>query len=171
MFKIREEVDYTEAVEAFKADESLKIEPWSMEVNHLRVTIVGRPNTPYAGGKFMFEIKMGDNYPFSPPYAYCHTLLWHPNIDNSIGPGKINICLDLINPELVGKVDIRTGASGWTPSKTLTNVIEALKGQIHCEPPFFNPGDPLNYEAGEQALHHYNKFEAKAKEWTKKYAQ
>ena len=168
---MREEVDLSEAIKNFEETPSVKIEPWKESVNHLRLTIMGRSGTPYEGGKFMFEIKMGDDYPFAPPYSYCHTLIWHPNIDSSIGPGKINICLDLINPELVGKVDIKTGASGWTPSKTLTNIIEALKGQIHCEPPFFNPADPLNFEAGEQALHHYNKFESKAKEWTKKYAQ
>ena len=167
---MREEVDYSEATDAFKNDPYVKIEPWGQEINHLRLTITGRPGTPYDGGKFMFEIKMNENYPFEPPYAYCHTLLWHPNIDSKIGPGKINICLDLVNPELVGKVDIKTGASGWTPSKTLTNIIEALKAQIHCEPPFFNPSDPLNFEAGEQCLYSYGKFEAKAKEWTKKYA-
>ncbi len=167
---MREEVDYSEASEAFKDDQYVTIEPWGMVVDHLRLIIKGRPNTPYEGGKFMFEIKMPENYPFHPPYSYCHTLLWHPNIDSSIPPGKINICLDLINPELVGRVDATTGASGWTPSKTLTNIIEALKGQIHCEPPFFNPGDPLNYEAGDQALNHIDKFESKAKEWTKKYA-
>jgi ubiquitin-protein ligase len=167
---MREEVDFTEATEAYKDDEFIAIEPWGMSVDHLRLIIRGRPNTPYAGGKFMFEIKMPENYPFHPPYGYCHTLLWHPNIDSSIPPGKINICLDLINPDLVGKVDASTGASGWTPSKTLTNIIEALKGQIHCEPPFFNPADPLNFEAGEQALHNNDKFESKAREWTKKYA-
>jgi len=138
---LREEVDYTESVEAFKTEETVKLEPWGMSYDHLRLTIKGIPNTPYAGGSFMFEIKMGDNFPFAPPYCYCHTLLWHPNIDSSIPPGKINICLDLINPELVG-----------------------------CEPPFFNPGDPLNFEAGEQALHNYSKYENKAKDWTKKYA-
>ena len=97
-----------------------------------------------------------ENYPFAPPYAYAVTLMWHPNIDSSIPPGKLNICLDLINPDLVGKVDASTGAnamllsvSGWTPSKTLTNIIEALKGMMHVEPPFFNPGDPLNHEAGD----------------------
>jgi ubiquitin-protein ligase len=167
---MREEVDYAEAVESYKGDPFIKLEPWGMNVDHLRLTITGKSGTPYADGKFMFEIKMPDNYPFHPPYAYCHTLLWHPNIDSSIPPGKINICLDLINPELVGKVDPSTGASGWTPSKTLTNIIEALKGQIHMEPPFFNPSDPLNFEAGDQARNNEDKFEAKAREWTKKYA-
>ncbi|MHA1871664.1 MAG: ubiquitin-conjugating enzyme E2 [Promethearchaeota archaeon] len=167
---MREETDYQEAVEAFKNDPTVIIEPWGMSVDHIRLTIIGIPGTPYEGGKFVFEIKLPDNYPFSPPYAYCHTLIWHPNIDSSIPPGKLNICLDLINPDLVGKVDASTGASGWTPSKTLANVIEALKGQIHCEPPFFNPADPLNYEAGEQALRAEDKFNKKAREWTKKYA-
>ena len=167
---MREEVDYADAVEIFKDDPLVKIEPWGMNVDHLRLRISGREGTPYDGGIFMFEIKMGENYPFSPCYVYCHTLLWHPNIDSSIPFGKINICLDLINPELIGKVDIKTGASGWTPSKTLINVIEAIKGQIDCESPFFNPTDPLNFEAGAQVLNNYNKFEKKAKEWTKKYA-
>ncbi len=167
---MREETDYAEAVEQFKADPYITIEPWGRSVNHIRLTIKGREGTPYAGGKFLFELKMPDNYPFHPPYGYCHTLIWHPNIDSSIPPGKLNICLDLLNPDLVGKVDASTGASGWTPSKTLTNIIEALKGQIHVEPPFFNPSDPLNHEAGEQALRAESKFEEKAKKWTEKYA-
>ncbi|MDD1777420.1 MAG: hypothetical protein LUQ65_04565, partial [Candidatus Helarchaeota archaeon] len=93
-----------------------------------------------------------------------------PNIDPSVPAGKTNICLDLINPDLVGKVDSQSGASGWTPSKTLTNVIEALKGMIQMQPPFYNPSDPLNNKAGEMALKHPKDFAKKAKEWTEKYA-
>ena len=85
MLKIREEVDYTEAMEAFKDESHIKLEPWGgMSVDHLRLTITGRPNTPYDTGKFMFEIKMGENFPFAPPYVYCHTLLWHPNPRSSL---------------------------------------------------------------------------------------
>jgi ubiquitin-conjugating enzyme (huntingtin interacting protein 2) len=167
---MREETDYQESVEAFKANKNVLIEPWGMSVDHIRLTIKGLPNTPYKNGKFIFEIKLPENYPFSPPYAYCHTLLWHPNIDPSIPPGKLNICLDLINPDLVGKVDQTTGASGWTPAKTLTNIIEALRAMIHMEPPFYNPGDPLNHEAGEQALRSPDRFNKQAREYTKKYA-
>ncbi|GAB4330483.1 MAG: hypothetical protein Kow0069_38110 [Promethearchaeota archaeon] len=167
---MREDVDYQEAVEAFANDPYVTIEPWGRTIDHLRLIILGREGTPYEGGKFLFEIKFGESYPFQPPYAYCHTVLWHPNIESSIPPGKLNICLDLINPDLVGRVDASTGASGWTPSKTLTNIIEALKGMMHMEPPFFNPGDPLNHEAGEQYLRAESKFLKKAREWTKKYA-
>ena len=140
---MREETDYAEALEAFKDDPSVVIEPWGRSIDHLRLTIHGKEGTPYYRGKFVFEIKFPENYPFTPPYAYAVTLMWHnawnistnvePNIDSSIPPGKLNICLDLINPDLVGKVDASTGASGWTPSKTLTNIIEALKGMMHME--------------------------------------
>jgi len=36
--------------------------------------------------------------------------------------------------------------------------------------PFFNPGDPLNHEAGEQYFRSLKKFESKARDWTAKYA-
>ena len=36
--------------------------------------------------------------------------------------------------------------------------------------PFFNPGDPLNHEAGEQFLRAEDKFMEKARKWTKDYA-
>ena len=127
---MREENDYGDAIEQYKDDPSIILEPWGRSINHLRLLIIGKKGNPYAEGKFIFEIKFPENYPFAPPYVYAVTLMWHPNIDSSIPPGKLNICLDLINPDLVGKVDASTGASGWTPSKTLVNIIEALKGMI-----------------------------------------
>jgi ubiquitin-protein ligase len=68
-------------------------------------------------------------------------------------------------------VDAKTGASGWTPAKTLTNIIESLKGMMHIEPPFWNPADPLNNKAGEQALNNLKAFRKEAKKWTEKYAK
>jgi len=168
---MREEIDYLEAMGQCKNDPYILLEPWGRSVDHIRLVIRGREGTPYEMGKFLFELKMPENYPFQPPYAYCHTLIWHPNIYSSISPGKLNICLDLLNPDLVGKVDASSGASGWTPSKTLSNIIEALKGMIHMEPPFFNPNDPLNHEAGEQYLRAEAKFNEQARKWTAMYAK
>lgn len=166
---MREEVDYSEAVQTFQGDSTIDIQPWVDRLDHLRVTITGIKDTPYENGKFVFEIKMPSNYPDNPPYCFCQTLIWHPNIDPSVPAGKTNICLDLINPDLVGKL-MDSGASGWTPSKTLTNVIEALKGMIHMQAPFYNPSDPLNNKAGEMAIKSPKAFAKKAKEWTEKYA-
>ncbi|MBD3353623.1 MAG: hypothetical protein GF364_19220 [Candidatus Lokiarchaeota archaeon] len=167
---MREEVDFQEAVDMYQDDPTIILEPWGMTISHLRLIIKGIPDTPYDRGSFVFEIKMPENYPYYPPYVYAHTLMWHPNIDSSIPPGKLNICLDLINPDLIGTYDVGSGASGWVPTKTLSVIIEALKGMMHCEFPFFNPQDPLNFEAGEQAQHAYHRFVKKAKEWTEKYA-
>ncbi len=167
---MRVEKDYAEGIEAYKDDEYVRLEPWGKSIDHLRLTIIGKEGIPYEDGKFVFEVKFPENYPFAPPYVYAVTLMWHPNIDSSIPPGKLNICLDLINPDKVGKVDPATGASGWTPAKTLTNIIGALKGMMHMEPPFFNPGDPLNHEAGEQYFKSEKSFRKKAEKWTEKYA-
>ncbi|MHA1271171.1 MAG: ubiquitin-conjugating enzyme E2 [Candidatus Helarchaeota archaeon] len=167
---MREEVDYLEASKKYANDKYVNIEPWVDRIDHIRLTIFGKEGTPYEGGKFVFEIKCGSSYPYVPPYVFCQTLIWHPNIDSSMAPGKSNICLDLINPDLVGKVDAKTGASGWTPAKTLTNIIESLRGMIHMEPPFYNPSDPLNNKAGEQALNNPKAFAKEAKKWTEKYA-
>ncbi|MFX0100968.1 MAG: ubiquitin-conjugating enzyme E2 [Candidatus Hodarchaeota archaeon] len=170
---MRKETDFAECAGIFASNAHVSLEPWQDggSIEHLRLDIVGLDKTPYELGKFTFEIRLPPNYPFSPPFAYCHTIVYHPNIDSTIPPGKLNICLDLINPELVGQVDVSTGASGWTPAKTLTNLIEALRGMMHVESPFFNPADPLNHEAGEEALRAWNKFARKAREWTKKYAR
>lgn len=99
---MREETDYVEATNQFKGDNTVIIEPWVDRVDHLRIIIVGIQGTPFDKGRFVFEAKMPSNYPYAPCYVYCQTLIWHPNIDPSVPPGKTNICLDLINPDLNG---------------------------------------------------------------------
>ncbi|MHA1273259.1 MAG: ubiquitin-conjugating enzyme E2 variant [Promethearchaeota archaeon] len=64
---MREETDYTEALEVFKDDEYVILEPWGRSIDHLRLTIIGKEGTPYAKGRFVFEIKFPPNYPFQPP--------------------------------------------------------------------------------------------------------
>ncbi len=38
---------------------------------------------------------------------------------------------------------------------------------IHMEPPFYNPGDPLNHEAGEQALRSPERFNKRTRIYKK----
>jgi ubiquitin-protein ligase len=173
----RVENDYFEALQRFQNDQYVLIELWPGEpfVGHLKVTIDGAENTPYEGGRFVFEIKTFNNYPFYPPGVFCHTKIWHPNIDIDRAPPtdrfwKDNVCFDIINPDRIGKVDSLTNTMGWTPTKDLVMLIECLKLMIHCYPPFFNPDDPLNREAGAQYKFNQAEFEKKAKEWTKLYA-
>lgn len=136
---------------------------------------MGARDTPYAGGKFVFEIKMFSDYPFSPPGVFCHTPIWHPNIALGRTPPtknawRDNVCFDLIDPRRVGRLDPETQSAGWTPTKDLTLLIEALKLMIHMFPPFFNPDDPLNEKAAEEYLESRETFDAHAREMTEKYA-
>ncbi|MHA1624803.1 MAG: ubiquitin-conjugating enzyme E2 variant [Promethearchaeota archaeon] len=57
---MREETDYSEALEAFKDDKNVIIEPWGRSIDHLRLTIIGKEGNPYYKGKFVFEIKFPD---------------------------------------------------------------------------------------------------------------
>ncbi len=59
---LREETDYSEALEAYKDDEYISIEPWGTSIDHLRLVIIGKRGIPYAGGKFVFEIKFPEIY-------------------------------------------------------------------------------------------------------------
>ena len=64
---MREENDYGDAIEQYKDDQYIILEPWGRSINHLRLVIIGKKGNPYAEGKFIFEIKFPENYPFAPP--------------------------------------------------------------------------------------------------------
>lgn len=68
MIIIREETDYTEALEEYKDEPHVILEPWGRSIDHLRLTIIGKKGTPYGEGRFVFEIKFPENYPFAPPF-------------------------------------------------------------------------------------------------------
>jgi len=173
----RIETDYFEALQYYEKDRYVTVEMWpgSDFIGHLKLTLRGREKTPYEGGKFIFELKAFETYPFYPPGVFCHTRIWHPNIDiDKPAPNtdlwKDNVCFDIINPERIGRVDPETHASGWTPAKDLTMIFECLKLMIHCYPPFFNADDPLNFDAGHQYREVRGVFNRKAAAWTRKYA-
>ena len=44
---MREEADYSTAVQTFKGESTVDIQPWVDRLDHLRVTITGIKDTPY----------------------------------------------------------------------------------------------------------------------------
>ncbi len=146
---MREEIDYIEALQRFKNNPHITIMPWGRNVNHLRVTITGQAGTPYDGTQFLFEIKIPPNYPQQPPFVFCHTLIWHPNILQGVAPvreGATNVCLDLLAPDRFRGPDKPLQNEAWTPSNTLADVIEALDAMIQLKSPP-NPSMELRDEA------------------------
>lgn len=99
----------------------MKIEIVDNQINNLKCSIQGPPDTPYSGGNFILTVNIPDNYPFKPPKVTFKTRIWHPNVsDNGY------ICLDILK-------------SRWTPVTTLRGVL--LSVQSLMQDP--NPESPL----------------------------
>jgi len=91
--------------------------------------------------------------PWIEGYAYCYTIIWHPNIDSNTPPGKQNFY-----PKS-------------SANANLCNFIGILKKFIHLEPEVLRDECPINRKAAEQFKNDLAKFNMKAKRWTSKYAQ
>ena len=153
---------------------------------HWQATIMGPDDSPYAGGVFFLNIHFPSDYPFKPPKVSFTTRIYHPNV-NSNG----SICLDILNAQWSPALTISKGASPPVPSPVcsgpfpcaFTRAWPALPHLIGCacytpavvlsicslltDP---NPDDPLVPEIARIYKTDRAKYEATAKEWTKKYA-
>ncbi|KAJ4461495.1 putative Ubiquitin-conjugating enzyme E2 2 [Paratrimastix pyriformis] len=95
---------------------------------HWQATIMGPPDSPYAGGDFSVDIHFPTNYPFKPPNVAFTTPISHPNIDNG------SIDLDILKHE-------------WSPALTISDVLRAIYS-LMADP---NPVDPQSPETAEIA--------------------
>jgi ubiquitin-protein ligase len=135
-------------------------------IDHLAVTLVGPKGTAYQGGLFKMEIKFPADYPQQPPFVRLHTPIWHPNFwpKPSEYAGQRNICLALVDPSLVGQ------KGGWSPSKTIVTVIQAITAMLNTKGSYINPTDVFNKKAAEEMMKDPKAFDEKVKHLTKKYA-
>ena len=101
----------------------------------------------YESGVFVIEILMPRNNPFINTGVRLLKNSWHPNkfgVRGGVG--------------ILGK--------DWTPANSLVDLVETLRFLL-TNP---NPKDPLNTTAARQFLQDFDKFSAKAREYTKRYA-
>ena len=115
---------------------------------HWQATIMGPDDSPFAGGVFFLNIHFPTDYPFKPPKVTFTTRIYHPNI-NSNG----SICLDILKDQ-------------WSPALTISKVLLSISSLLTDA----NPDDPLVPEIANIYKTDRSKYEATAKEWTKKYA-
>nr|XP_031862348.1 ubiquitin-conjugating enzyme E2-16 kDa [Kwoniella shandongensis]KAA5529420.1 ubiquitin-conjugating enzyme E2-16 kDa [Kwoniella shandongensis] len=122
-----------------------------------QATIMGPADSPYSGGVFFlqkFAIPyryvrgVPPYYPFKPPKVMFTTRIYHPNI-NSNG----SICLDILRDQ-------------WSPALTISKVLLSICSML-TDP---NPDDPLVPEIAHTYKTDRPRYEATAREWTRKYA-
>jgi ubiquitin-protein ligase len=115
--------------------------------------LLGPAGSLYAGGTFKFEITIPKDYPFNKEYPKVKflTKIWHP-LPTSLG----DVCL---------------GEVKWSPTDKLANVADLLRGLL-LAPSADNA--PASGGGGQGALEMFESdraaFDAKAREWTHKYA-
>uniref|UniRef100_A0A803MKZ2 UBC core domain-containing protein n=2 Tax=Mesangiospermae TaxID=1437183 RepID=A0A803MKZ2_CHEQI len=126
----------------------LIIGPVGEDMFHWQATIMGPPDSPYAGGVFLVTIHFPPDYPFKPPKVAFRTKVFHPNI-NSNG----SICLDILKEQ-------------WSPALTISKVLLSICSLL-TDP---NPDDPLVPEIAHMYKTDRAKYESTARSWTQKYA-
>jgi len=109
---------------------------------------MGPDDSPFSGGVFFLNIHFPTDYPFKPPKCNFTTRIYHPNI-NSNG----SICLDILKDQ-------------WSPALTISKVLLSISSLLTDA----NPDDPLVPEIAHIYKSDRAKYEATAREWTRKYA-
>jgi ubiquitin-conjugating enzyme E2 D/E len=111
--------------------------------------IFGPSDSPFQGGLFKLSIAFPSDYPFKPPILTFKTKIYHPNINAAGG-----ICLDILKGQ-------------WSPALTISKVLLSILSLLTDA----NPNDPLVPEIADLYKRDRAAYDAKAKEWTRTYAQ
>jgi len=124
-------------------------------------------DSPYSGGVFFLSIHFPTDYPFKPPKVNFTTRIYHPNI-NSNG----SICLDILRDQWSPALTISKGLLiidvilTNLPRLTHLSVLLSICSML-TDP---NPDDPLVPEIAHVYKTDRARYEATAREWTRKYA-
>ncbi|KEF62985.1 ubiquitin-conjugating enzyme E2 D2 [Exophiala aquamarina CBS 119918] len=126
--------------------------PMGDDMFHWQATMMGPTDTPYQGAVFFLMMSFPTDYPFKPPTVAFTTRIYHPNIspNGSIG------------------VDILRGQ--WAPALSPIRYKVLLSIQSLLDDP--NPHSPMggSEEAAFLYLNDRARYNAKVREWVRKYA-
>ena len=110
------------------------------------VTIFGPDDSIYSEGIFKMSIEFNEDYPLIKPLVKFSTKIYHCNVSDE---GDVNI------PSL----------NNWNPNISMSQVLSDIFSLFYVQ----NRDDKFNPKISNELLDR-NKFDAKAKEYVKKYA-
>ncbi|KIP07964.1 hypothetical protein PHLGIDRAFT_19061 [Phlebiopsis gigantea 11061_1 CR5-6] len=128
--------------------EGLSIDPDEGNMLIWRCTLKASSDSPYKGGTFHFTLTLPDNFPFKAPTVAFTTKIYHPGINE-----EGHICVPVLRDQ-------------WKPAVTLSSVLAIIQEKVNNP----SPDDPFEPEIAALMKTDYARFQATAKEWTKKYA-
>jgi len=119
-------------------------------VREFHVLFHGPKETAYEGGVWKIHVELPEQYPYKSPSIGFVNKIFHPNIDETSG----SVCLDVINQT-------------WSPMFDMFNIFEVFLPQLLLYP---NATDPLNGDAAALQMRDPAAYEAKVKDYVKRFA-
>jgi len=116
--------------------EGIKVNPNEADVTDILATIDGPEGTPYAGGHFKVKLKLGPEFPSSPPKAFFMTKIFHPNVSDK------------------GEICVNTLKKDWKENLGIKHILLTIK----CLMIYPNPDSALNPEASRLLQESYDDY-------------
>ena len=129
-------------------DSGLSLKCIDDNVKDLVAEVIGPPDTPYADGIFIVNIRLADDYPFRSPQAFFKTKIWHPNVHAQTGA--------------ISVFDLKE----WSPALRLVHLLLYVRMWLHSP----NVDCVLNTAAQAQLASAPAAFEDIARDWTRRFA-
>ncbi|KIL69223.1 hypothetical protein M378DRAFT_176150 [Amanita muscaria Koide BX008] len=127
---------------------SCSVEPTGDNMFQWQVVIMGPVDSPYAGGLFFLSITFPTDYPYKSPKVSFTTKIYHPNINAN------------------GSFSLYLLGDHWAPGLIISNVLVSICSML-TNP---NLDDPLVPAVADLYKTDRARYEATAREWTRKYA-
>ncbi|KAG8388064.1 hypothetical protein BUALT_Bualt02G0086300 [Buddleja alternifolia] len=123
----------------------------SGNIYHWHATLLGPPNSPFAGGKFILNIHFHPEHPLKPPMVRFQPNIFHPNISLSNGG-----------------ISMRILRQYWVPRISMLKLLDSIRLTL-IEPNLEEAHPDVAYTT-EMYKNDRPMYESTAQSWTQLYA-